>query len=653
MEPISNRLGANLFLRPFRFCMQHRAKESRRVNVFVLLRSRLASFPVFVLVLAFCSGLTPLAPAQIPGQQQSVESKLPPVRCKIAPTKDAVQWGGTPSTPAAPTTEMNKPPAPQADRSSAPQGDRSSAVQGETSTKAAPAAERDKLAKNAEPQTPNRRSNPPVQKFVSPAAKPELGASNGDPIGTPKAEGQFSGTDGFGFPALLPVLSFHVTPAPLAPAQIAGEQPPNEPKLPPVRSKIAPTKDAVRWGATPKKAPATEVNQSPGSQRDIASQGDIASQRDRSAKKIEAQIPKPPAQPLVLKVGGPEAGPEVFTHSGRDIGKPNVVHQLIRPVPGGSQSSTDTWFQIPVVEGEQTGVEEAVVNPPAGGGNSVGPQPLAQVLADLARRAQRNFVDPGIPVTETIAYNFTDSNLDPWEAFSRLAQIRGYRIVSRENIVTLARNEQSTVSQASPHTVKAEVWLWLDQLGKPIGHPSLALQLAGATVAPNRKPQTVRSLEPRSVTRISLVDTHSQLGDSTLSLTVNPVPLPDGRIQADLGIENGAPSSDGHRGITIRRVINRTVELIPGKQVIEIEGILMPNYGPVVDKQSWVQRWFGKKAPETASARMIVKLTVPDSETPVNTDPAPSSDFGKRAIANSPSQEQRTPEFVIIRNPKH
>src|ERR1700737_556138 len=133
--------------------MQHRAKESRRVNVFVLLRSRLASFPVFVLVLAFCSGLTPLAPAQIPGQQQSVESKLPPVRCKIAPTKDAVQWGGTPSTP---------------------EGDRSSAVQGETSTKAAPAAERDKLAKNAEPQTPNRRANPPVLKFVSPAAKPEL-----------------------------------------------------------------------------------------------------------------------------------------------------------------------------------------------------------------------------------------------------------------------------------------------------------------------------------------------------------------------------------------------------------------------------------------------------------------------------------------------
>jgi hypothetical protein len=89
------------------------------------------------------------------------------------------------------------------------------------------------------------------------------------------------------------------------------------------------------------------------------------------------------------------------------------------------------------------------------------PQPLVQVLSDLARR---NFMDPGIPVSETISYSFPDATRDPWEEFARIAQISGYRIVCSGDDVTLTGNNPYTGVEEEVQRVKAEVWIWLDRL---------------------------------------------------------------------------------------------------------------------------------------------------------------------------------------------
>jgi hypothetical protein len=381
-------------------------------------------------------------------------------------------------------------------------------------------------------------------------------------------------------------------------------------------------------------------------------------EQDKPTQNAESQISYSGGRLPILNVNFSDAKGTRFT-TADDAGSLNAKRQTPNAERG---TSTDTWFQVPTESQEPIDIQEAVVTTSATGSNKVGPQPLAQVLADLARRAQHNFVDPGIPAYETIAYSFTDSDLDPWEAFTRIAQTRGYRIVYRDDIVTLARGQEDSISPANPQTIKAEVWVWLDQTSKPgVDRSGLFIQAAGADVAPNSKPQTVRSLAPGSNAQISLFDVHSERGDSTLRLTLNPVALPNGHIQADLGIENAAPSSTGHKGVTIRRAINRTVELTPTKQVIQIDGILVPTNSPVADKQSWIQRWFRKKAPEpeTATARMVVKLTVDPvagSDTPIragNPVRGQKSDPGKTSIALAPSQNRRTPEFIVIQNLKH
>ncbi len=199
----------------------------------------------------------------------------------------------------------------------------------------------------------------------------------------------------------------------------------------------------------------------------------------------------------------------------------------------------------------------------------------------------------------------------------------------------------------------------MDQSAKSrVDRRELILQLAGADVAPNSKPQTVRSLEAGSKATISFIDAQSKRGDSTLRLTVNPVLLPNGNIEAGLGIENAVPSFDGHKGVTIRRNINHTLELTPTKQVVEIDGILMPSNDPAAGKQSWIQRLFrSRKAPERSIARMVVKLTVEPaagSQPPMPTDNPvriPGSDSGKTGIVLTPGQVRRTPELTSIQTP--
>jgi hypothetical protein len=333
----------------------------------------------------------------------------------------------------------------------------------------------------------------------------------------------------------------------------------------------------------------------------------------------------------------------------------NAKHETPSAVRKGS---TDAWFQIPTETPESTDIQEAVLATSANDSTKVEPQPLVQVLANLARQAQRNFVDPGISSTETITYNFADSDLDPWEAFTRIAQARGYRIVYRGDIVSLARNEQDSLNPGNAYTVKAEIWL--DQSAKSGAHHSgLAIQLADTNIAPKSNPRIVQSLQPGSNGRISLIDVQSERGDSTVRLTVNPVRLPNGNVQADLGIDNAVPSADGHKSGAIQRTTKFTIELTPTKQVIAIDGLLMPNNDPNTGKRAWFQRLFRKRAPANGTARMVVRLTVEPiagSETPIRTDSPvriPRSDSGKTGIALAPGKVRRTPELTSIQTLKH
>jgi len=98
--------------------------------------------------------------------------------------------------------------------------------------------------------------------------------------------------------------------------------------------------------------------------------------------------------------------------------------------------------------------------------------------------------------------------------------------------------------------------------------------------------------------------------------------------------------------------------LTPTKQVVEIDGILMPSNNPDAGKRSWIQRLFrSKKAPEKSTARMVVKLTVEPvagSQTPMPTDNPvriPGSDSGKTGIVLTPGQVRRTPELTSIQTP--
>jgi len=427
---------------------------------------------------------------------------------------------------------------------------------------------------------------------------------------------------------------------PVAPAQTADQQPPNAPKLPPVRCTIAPSKETVRWQGTPKtsavekdKSKQRIESQTPGSDSQLAIPPSTpASEQNQSARKCEA-----------LRVERQTLKNET----------PNAPQQIRN---AEVQGSTDAWFQISTEDPESTDIQEVALTASADDGNKAGPQPLAQVLANLAKDAQRNFVDPGISSDETITYNFADSDLDPWEAFTRIAQARGYRIVYQGNIVTLARSLPDSLNQGNPNTVKAEVWL--DQLAKPGAHRSgLAIQLADTNVAPKSKPRAVQSLEAGSNAKISLIDVQSEGGDNTLGLTVTPKLLPNGNIQADLGIENAVPSANGHKSAAIRRTTKFTVELTPSKQVIEVDGVLMPNGDPNTAKQSWFQRLFRKRAPENGTARMVVRLTVEPaagSETPADSPVRiPKSDSSKTDVALAPRQNRQIPELTSIQTLKH
>jgi hypothetical protein len=505
------------------------------------IRNLAASLSIRLLALIFCFVLITVAPAQTPYQQQPIEVKLPPVRCTIAPTKNAVRWRQTPTAPGTPVT---------------------------------PVAERDESI---------------------------------DPV---------------------------------ALAQIPNQQQPVEAKLTSVRCTIAPTKDAVRWQITPvtQSTPVGLITPlAPGTEKDKSTQG------------VELQTPDISSQLAILSEDPPN-----------DRRNPNVNCGISNPQSAirNPQFNSDAWFQISMETPEPTDIQEIVLT--TSDGKKAGPQPLAQVLANLARAAGRNFVDPGIPADETITYNFADPDLDPWEAFTRIAQARGYRMVYWGDVVTLTRNQQDPLNPVNPHTVKAEVWIWVDQSAKSrVDRRGLVLQLAGAEVAPNSKPLTVRSLEAGSKATISFIDAQSERGDSTLRLTVNPILLPNGNIEAGLGIENAVPSLDGHKAVTIRRDINHTLELTPRKQVVEIDGILMPSNDPDAGKKSWIQRLFrSKKAPEKSTARMVVRLTVEPgagSQTPIPTDNPvriPRSDSGKTGIVLAPGKVRGTPELTSIQTLK-
>jgi hypothetical protein len=465
---------------------------------------------------------------------------------------------------------------------------------------------------------------------------------------------------------------------------MARGQPPEqqqtiESKLPPVRCTIAPTKEAVQWKAntpaTPispitkeEKSTGKDLNQRSDRQLSIPNpkpQGPKADWSDLASEKSESEIPKTERQtPNPGGLTNPAFGGSVSPNPTITPPPPNAERQTANDAGGidviqsaiqSSKLSTDAWFQISADTSELSDIQEAALKSSDNDNAQIGPQPLAQVLANLARCAQRNFVDPGIPFNETITYNFTDSDLDAWEAFTRIAQARGYRIVYSGDIVTLARSQQDPFDQMNPHMVKAEVWVWVDKAAKAApDRPGLAIQLATGNIAPNIKPLTVRSLESGTRTDISLIDSRSEQGENTLRLTLNPVLLPNGNIEASMGIENVTPSSDRHKAVPVRRTTQQTIELTATRQVIEIGGILVSSGDPDAVKQSWIRRLFRKNAPEKLPARMMVRLTVESvtgSGTPVHTDNPvrmPGSNSGKTGLVLAPSKTGQIPELTSI-----
>ncbi len=561
-----------------------------------------------------------------------MELRLPPVRCKIAPSKDVVRWNAAPTppgTPVAPVTEKDV----LTHRVESQTPDSSSPLPTTQSTPVAPVSEKDKSTQRVESQTLDSTGHLAILNADPPNADNNCGIPNVS-CGTSNPE----------FGTRNSKLSGQASIDPVALAQTSNTQQPVEPKLPSVRCTITPTKDAVRWQSTPT-TPAGLITP-------IAPVAPVA-EKDKSTQRVESQTPDSTSHLAILNANS--------LNGDNDCGMPNVNCRTSNPQSAirDPQFNTDGWFQISTETPEPTDIQETVLT--TSDGNKAGPQPLAQVLANLARDAERNFVDPGIPADETITYNFADSDLDPWEAFTRIAEARGYRIVYWGDVVTLTRNQEDPLSPVNPHTVRAEVWVWVDQSAKPRDdRRGLVLQLAGADVTPNNKPQTVRSLEAGTKATISFIDAQSERGDSTLRLTVNPALLPNGNIEAGLGIENAVPALDGHKGVTIRRNINHTLELTPTKQVVEIDGILMPSNNPDAGKRSWIQRLFrSKKAPEKSTARMVVKLTVEPvagSQTPMPTDNPvriPGSDSGKTGVVLAPGQVRRTPELTSIQTLKH
>jgi hypothetical protein len=267
--------------------------------------------------------------------------------------------------------------------------------------------------------------------------------------------------------------------------------------------------------------------------------------------------------------------------------------------PNPELPSSEAWFQIPGSLGDENFLDAGS----ADAGQGV-PQPLAQVLAELARRAQVNFVDPGIPSSETISYNLDGDDADPWAAFTRIVQTRGYRIVYRNDIVTLVRNQQDTLKPVhlitrrfkvyqgnldaifvhlehqgwnqvpykqlvlsrnarelvatgpegdldnleevvhskdfNAHTIKAEVWLEAVKR-QPDAETGLTIRLANAGAAPGSKPQAIKSLEPGIEENLSLLDVQTERGDNKLELAINTAILPTGNLEVNLGVENAAP----------------------------------------------------------------------------------------------------------------
>ena len=380
--------------------------------------------------------------------------------------------------------------------------------------------------------------------------------------------------------------------------------------------------------------PATKEDKSDGKVESLtaASKSQVSNSKDNLSGVEVIDLSSPVSERQLVRQS--LCGDTKLPTTGAQIQTPNAKHET----PSAErQGSTDAWFQIPTETPESTDIQEAVLTTSANDNAKVEPQPLVQVLANLARQAQRNFVDPGIPSTETITYNFADSDLDPWEAFTRIAEARGYRIVYRGDVVSLARNEQDSVNPGNAYTVKAEIWL--DQLAKPGAHQSdLAIQLADTNVAPKSNPRTVQSLQPGSNAKISLIDVQSERGDSTVRLTVNPVLLPNGNVQADLGIDNAVPSADGHKTGAIRRTTKFTVELTPTKQVIAIDGLLMPNNDPNTGKRAWFQRLFRKRAPANGTARMVMRLTVEPVAGSETSPPTPKSVSPKSTPGSSRSK---------------
>jgi type II secretory pathway component HofQ len=70
--------------------------------------------------------------------------------------------------------------------------------------------------------------------------------------------------------------------------------------------------------------------------------------------------------------------------------------------------------------------------------------PIGLAFRMLAEQAGINFIEPPLQSEETVSFRFYD--ITPLEAFERLAQTRGFRVVSKDGVTTLSRPDIKTPS---------------------------------------------------------------------------------------------------------------------------------------------------------------------------------------------------------------
>lgn len=173
--------------------------------------------------------------------------------------------------------------------------------------------------------------------------------------------------------------------------------------------------------------------------------------------------------------------------------------------------------------------------------------PLAQVLTQLAKEAKINYVDPGIPPDQTIA--FTLQNTSPYNAFIEIARARGYAILQKDGIITLYKsglegappdpNKPTLVTQNYPIKTTSKLAAIAAQLSPKLSNPDHIKVLRSDSAI-----LITGTLDEQEMAQ--QVIQQEDYTDDTVQLDYQSFALPLSKAQRILGrpLQSGQPSFD-------------------------------------------------------------------------------------------------------------